>query len=106
MALRDAIRVATPTLTVSTTVVRLPPPSHGAGHSWLAEVNAVMIEVQAAAIRYDVTGREPSATVGKVLEVGDIIYLTSRKMIEDFRTIRRDASDATLDLTFAKEYIP
>ena len=105
MALRDAIRVTTPTLTVSTSVVRLPPPSHGAGHSWLAEVEAVMIEVQAAAVRYDATGREPSATVGKVLEVGDIIFLTSRKMIEDFRVISRDGTDSTLDLTFAKEYI-
>ncbi|MEE9149976.1 MAG: hypothetical protein V3U27_21570 [Candidatus Tectomicrobia bacterium] len=55
-----------------------------------------LITVETAAVRFRIDGTAPTATVGHVLEVGDILELRGVGEIGKFQAIRRDGSDATL----------
>ena len=66
------------------------------------------VEVQAQAIRYRVGrgGGLISATVGKIGAVGDVIELIDESEVSTFRAIRKDGTDATLEVLYAREYVP
>ena len=55
-----------------------------------------LITVEAAAVRFRIDGTAPTATVGHVLEVGDVLELRGMGEIGKFQAIRRDGADATL----------
>ena len=59
-----------------------------------------VISVESATIRTRVTGEEPTATAGKIIEAGDIIRLENEREIADFRAIRRDGISATIDVEY------
>ena len=82
-------------LTVSTSVLPLQHVDHG--HS------DVTIEVQNAAIRYTLVGGPPTASVGRQGLVNDLIILENATEVSGFRVIRRDQSDATLDITYGSQ---
>ncbi len=58
------------------------------------------IAVETAAIRVRVTGGLPTATTGKIYDVGDRIELENESEITKFRAIRRDGTSATLDVEY------
>ena len=55
-----------------------------------------LITVETAAVRFRIDGTAPTATVGHVLEVGDVLTLRGIGEIGKFQAIRRDGTDATL----------
>ena len=82
-------------LTVSSTVVDLPLQDVGS-------YDSVYITVEAAAIRYFMSGRLPTATVGHAATIGDQIILENRGEVANFRAIRRDSTDATLQISYGR----
>ncbi len=78
-------------LTVSTTVLQISPN--------LRDNDRAVITVEAQAVRFEFDGSEPTATTGHQAENGDIITLTGKGELENFRVIRRDGSDSTLRVT-------
>ncbi len=59
------------------------------------------IDVEDAALRFRVDGvADPSATVGRTAEAGDIIKLTDPSELAKIRFIRRDGTDATLRVSY------
>ena len=58
------------------------------------------VTVESQAVRYRVDGQVPTATVGHVLEAGAVLTLSGPWELDKFRVIRRDASDATLRVTY------
>ena len=85
-------------LTVSTTPIPLPEVFRH-GHS------RVTIEVQTAAIRYSLDGDNPTASTGRQGLVNDLITLENEYEVTQFRAIRRDAADSTLDVTYGTAVI-
>lgn len=55
-----------------------------------------LITVETAAIRFRIDGTAPTASVGHVLAVGDVLTLRGMGEISKFQAIRRDGADATL----------
>jgi hypothetical protein len=55
-----------------------------------------LITVEAAAVRFRVDGTAPTATVGHILEVGDVLELRGMGELGNFQAIRKDGADATL----------
>ncbi len=55
-----------------------------------------LITVETAVVRFRIDGTAPTATVGHVLEVGDVLELRGMGEISKFQAIRRDGVDATL----------
>lgn len=55
-----------------------------------------LITVETAAVRFRIDGTAPTATVGHVLEVGDVLELRGMGELSKFQAIRRDGTDATL----------
>ena len=55
-----------------------------------------LITVETAAVRFRIDGTAPTATVGHVLEAGDVLTLRGIGEIGKFQAIRRDGTDATL----------
>lgn len=64
-----------------------------------------VVTVEGAAIRFNADGSTPTATVGHVAEVGDVIYLTDRKQCTLFRAIRRDGVSATISVSTFAEWV-
>lgn len=79
--------------TIGTSVVQLTEQLRQ-GHSF------AQITVETAAIRVRVTGENPTATAGKIFEVGDLIRLENEHEIAKFRAIRKDAVSATIDVEY------
>ncbi len=82
------------TLAVSTTVLSIRNDS-----------GVALIEVQAQAIRYRISGADPTASAGYIGAVGDIIELVHPQQVANFRVIRKDGTDATIEITYALGYI-
>lgn len=61
-----------------------------------------VVECQVAAVRYALDGGAPTASVGHVLEVGDVLTLDSADQVTKFRAIRRDGADATLYVSYGR----
>jgi len=59
-----------------------------------------LIVVETAAVRYWKHGETPTATVGVVLEPGDILTLDSEHSLQTILFIRRDGADATLRCSY------
>lgn len=78
-------------LTVSSTALGLTSPG---GRNY-----AILIP-EAAAVRFRLDGGVPTATVGFPLEVGDQLILDSADELRDFRVIRRDGTDCTLNIQY------
>ena len=85
-------------LVVSTVVVSLNSEIYMNG---LERSNRATIDVQTAGIRYRVDGGLPSATLGMVVNAGDIIRLESYNDIKLFRAIRSGAVDANLNIDYS-----
>lgn len=80
-------------ITVSTSSV-------GLTTATIAGREEAFITVESQAVRFWLDGTAPTATVGHVLDAGDILRLDSSESLEDVRFIRRDATDATLRCSF------
>ena len=59
-----------------------------------------LVTVETAAIRFRLDGTAPTATEGHIAEPGDIIELSERHEIVNFRGIRRDGTSATIRASF------
>ena len=59
-----------------------------------------LITIETAAIRMRVTGETPTSSAGKVGNVDDVIKLENPQEIANFRVIRRDGADATIDVEY------
>ena len=81
------------TVSVSTTAVGLTTATVG-NH---AEA-FITCEVAAVRFRFDVTA--PTATVGHILGVGDVLTLTSNAALKAVRFISRDGTTATLAVSY------
>ena len=67
----------------------------------LSEVASLaFITVESQAVRYRIDGQDPTASVGHVIEAGGNLTLEGPWELDKFRVIRRDASDATLRVTY------
>jgi hypothetical protein len=60
------------------------------------------VQCQVAAVRYRSDGTDPTATVGKVMEIGDEIVVCGKSNIVSIRFISRDGGTATLATEFAR----
>ena len=80
------------TLTVSTTAVAITATIIDQQHD-----NA-LITCEAASVRFRLDGTAPTATVGHVLDPGDILELRGCELGK-FQAIRRDGTDATLQVS-------
>lgn len=58
------------------------------------------ITCETAAVRFWVGGTVPTATVGHILEPGDVLKLNSHSQIVDVRFFRKDGTDATLRVSY------
>ena len=58
------------------------------------------VVVETAAVRYRTDGTAPTASVGTVLEPGDVLELDSTHDLVNIQFIRRDGADATLNSHF------
>ena len=63
--------------------------------------NYALITVAGGAVRYRDDGTDPTAAVGHPLEAGDILHYTGNRA-DVLKFIRRDSTDATLDVTYYK----
>lgn len=61
---------------------------------------SVIVQVQAAAIRYRVDGGTPNATTGFRADPGTILELTGRDTMQAFQVINEGATNASLRMTF------
>ena len=68
-----------------------------------ANSNRAFITCETAAVRFWLDGSTPSASVGHLLEPGDVLLLDSRAQIAAFRAYRRDATSATLRISLGTE---
>ena len=68
----------------------------------LGDRDQAFITIESQAVRYRVDGGDPTATVGIVLNAGDILELSGRNEVTQFRVIRRDGADATLRATYGR----
>ena len=59
-----------------------------------------LITVETNPVRFRLDGTAPTATVGHILNAGDILELSSREQIVSARFIRKDAADATLSVSY------
>ena len=59
-----------------------------------------LVTVEAGAVRFRADGTDPTAAVGHVLEVGDVLKVRSQNDLQKIRFIRRDAVSATLRVSF------
>jgi len=82
-------------LTVSTTALALTE-----NLSELAD--QVLITVETATVRYRIDGQAPTASVGHVLNAGDVLELKGRFEIDKFQAIRKDGLDATARCSFGQ----
>ena len=58
------------------------------------------LTVEDAAVRFRLDGSAPTATVGHELDEGDTLRLESMNEVSNFRAIRRDGVDATIQASF------
>ena len=60
------------------------------------------VSVEGAAVRYRMDGTDPTASVGTVLEPGDELIVWGGRDIQSIEFIRRDGTDATLNVHYAR----
>jgi len=87
--------VAFESLTVAGTAVGLTAATY-------AENDVALITVDDAAVRFRLDGTAPTATVGHVLEPGDVLVLDSPDQLTKVRFIRRDGVSATLRVSYGR----
>ena len=58
-----------------------------------------LITCEAASVRFRLDGTAPTATVGHVLDPGDVLELCGMGELGKFQAIRRDGADATLQVS-------
>ena len=81
------------TLTVANTVVQL-------DSAFRSSNNYCIISIETAAVRYWLGGKVPTATVGQLLNVGDILTLETEDELNDIQFIRQSGTNATLYCSF------
>lgn len=79
--------------TVSSTVFRLNP-TLVEGHE------TAFVTIESQAVRFWLSGTDPTSSAGHVLEAGDDVTLESFDEMDDFRVTRRDGSDAEIHASF------
>jgi len=60
--------------------------------------------LELAQVRYTVDGTTPSATVGTLIEIGDIVTVTSNLTLNAFRAFRTGAVSGQLDCTYSGDF--
>ena len=80
-------------LTVSTASVGFTPAPIGRN-------DQALITCEDATVRYWLNGDAPTSTVGHILEEGAALLIQNRETLYNARFIRRDAIDATLQVSF------
>ena len=82
------------TITVSSSAIRLT-------GTEVTDHDVAVIDVETQALRFRVDGvADPTATVGRIAGVSDIIELTDPAELANFRAIRKDGADATIQVTY------
>jgi hypothetical protein len=81
-------------ITVSTTAIPLTTIPGGCQYA--------RVFVESQAVRFRLDGTVPTASEGEPVEAGSVIILDSRDQVTKFRVIRRDGSDATLRVHYAR----
>ena len=84
------------TLTVDGTVRSLTPPTYTTSF----KQTKAIITVEIATIRVRTDGTNPTATVGHLVNSGDVIKLDSIEDITSFRAIRTGSVSAVLSVTY------
>ena len=64
--------------------------------------SGAFITVETAQIRFRFDGTDPSATVGHIAEIGDVIKLNSAQDCVYFRAIRTGATSAVIHCTYLR----
>lgn len=70
----------------------------GNGHP---QANTATCRLETAEIRYRIDGTAPTASVGTLLEIGDVLVLQGLDVILRFSAIRTTSTSAVLDCTYA-----
>ena len=65
---------------------------------------AALITVEAASIRYTTDGTTPTTSVGHIAGIGDPIVLADPGEVSGFLAIRKDAGDATIEVSTGIEW--
>ena len=85
-------------IVVSSVAVALTPaiydPANGVSASF------AMVTAEGGAMRYFVSGQNPSASSGVLLEEGDIVELPSIYHIKDFKVIKAGDDDGKITVTY------
>lgn len=68
--------------------------------------HAAVITVEDATLRYREDGTDPTASEGHQAGPGDVITLTQRDQVVNFRAIRKDGVDATIRISQGVGYLP
>lgn len=63
------------------------------------------ITVEDAAIRYRADGTDPTLNEGVGVEIGGVITLLNQGEVNQFRAIRRDGTNATLQVQQGMDYV-
>lgn len=71
--------------------------NEGSGHP---QATIASCRLETAQIRYRVDGTAPTSSVGTLLEIGDIITLTSPDLVRNFRAIRTGGTSGVLDCSY------
>jgi hypothetical protein len=61
-----------------------------------------LVQCQVAAVRYRTDGTDPTAAIGKSLEIGDELAVCGKSNLDSIRFISRDGGTATLATEFAR----
>lgn len=65
--------------------------------------NKALITCEGANIRFRLDGTAPTTTVGHILNNGDSLEVKGKDLLNQFKAIRDDATNATLRVTYYQE---
>lgn len=88
------------TVTVTGTATTLTPPTYDC----LYKQTKAIITVEVANIRVRTDGTAPTAAVGHLVNIGDVIELDSIEDITSFQAIRTGDTSATLSVTYLEVF--
>lgn len=66
------------------------------------DATSAEITLETAQVRYRFDGGDPSATVGHLLEVGDVLKLTGTKQIANFKAYRTGGSSGVAMVSYLR----
>lgn len=88
------------TITVAGTAIGFTPATASPGAATGAEVAHLTLE--AGQIRYRADGTDPTATVGHLMDPGDVLELSGADTLRRFRAIRTGGVSGTLSVSYGR----